>query len=266
MDVPFGNPPGNVSLPEAPLIRTLAQIRFPLFSAFQMDPDAIARAVAGSLAGEYPLYEAGHEVAMSVTPEGVTQAPVSTPIWRLRSVDGLWQVSFGPNFLSLDTTAYTRRSDFAARLATAWQAFSEVATPPQVERLGVRYVNRVSDPAHMERLTELVRSEVLGVTAIQAGGAQLLSALSEATYAVADGTFLQARWGVAPAELAIDPSLAPLDTVSWVLDLDAFAQWPSGAMTAIDVGPLTEALALNAYRFFRWAVTQKFLEVFGGAA
>jgi uncharacterized protein (TIGR04255 family) len=262
---PFGDEtPGDVPLPHAPLIRTLAQIRFPTFSAFMSDEDGVAKRFAAALATEYPLFQVGNEISVTITPEGATQQPGSARIWKLGSADGSWHVTLSHTFLSLDTSAYTRRSDFATKLAEAWSAFTAVARPPFVERLGVRYVNRLAEPDQLARLAQLVRAEVLGVVGVSDASSQLLSGFSEAHFKLDDGSSLQARWGLLPGGMLHDPTLPPVQSPSWLLDLDAFHEWLPAENPGDDVADASADLSLRAYQFFRWAVTDRFLEEFGG--
>lgn len=264
-DVPFKDEsPGNVPLSSAPLVNSLAQIRFPAFSAFVADEEGHARGVAAALSSRYPLIEMGQQVQVTITPDGVSQAPGGARLWKLSSPDRLWSVSFGTTFLTIETSRYTRRSEFAERLAEAWAAFTDRARPPYVERLGVRYVNRL-DETHLERLSELVRHEVLGLVAAPAGDGVAVSGVSEYQYKLPANTGLQVRCGLLPPGVVLDPTMAAAAGRSWLLDLDAYRTWqPADQYAADDIDAVTKELALRAYQFFRWAVTDEFLRTFGG--
>lgn len=262
---PFDNPsPGDVPLTRAPLVRVLGQVRFPQFSQFVGDDDQFARRFATAVASSYPLFEQGHETVLTITPEGVTSSPAGAKLWRLRSVDGTWQVSFAHNFLSIETSAYTKRGDFAARLQDAWGAFRAIAPPPYVERVGVRYVNRVADEALLQRLPALLRAEIAGVIAQPSEQASIMRAVSEALYELPEGASFLARWGLLPANVTLDPSIVPAPSPTWLLDLDSFRGWPPVAYAGDDIGKVSSDLALRAYQFFRWAVRPEFLTACGG--
>ena len=264
-DVPFKDEsPGYVPLSSAPLINSLAQIRFPAFSAFAADEDGHARGVAAALSSRYPLIEVGQQLQVTITPDGVSQAPGGARLWKRRA-DRLWSVSFGTTFLSIETSAYTRRSEFAERLAEAWGAFTERARPPFVDRLGVRYVNRLEQP-HLERLPDLVRHEVLGLLSAPAGDGVAVSGVSEFQYQLPSNTGLQVRCGLLPPGVGLDPTMAPAAGPSWLLDLDAFRTWQAADQYAADdIDEFNEGKlsALRAYQFFRWAVSDEFLRTFG---
>lgn len=264
---PFAAPsPGDLPLPSAPLVRAIAQVRFPLPSRFAAAEDEVARAVAAALADQYPVMEVGHEVSVTLGPDGVTRNPGTSRLWRLTSADHAWQVSFNGTFLSIDTTSYSRRSDFAGRFREAWDALNQQVAVPYLVRLGVRYVNQVTERSHMVRLPELLTPGVLGVAAAHEDGAtEIESALTEAHYRFpTDGGSFVARWGVLPSGSVIDSAAEAQDHPTWVLDMDSYREWSPGASPGTDLYDGTLDLALRCYKFFRWAVTPEFLSAFGG--
>lgn len=266
LESPFGNDQvAEVALADAPLVRVLAQVRFPRLAALAAGDDA-ANAFAAAMGTDYPILNEQRELSVTITPEGVTQAPGAARVWQLRSADEQWQVSLGDSFLAVDTAAYTSREDFAARVVGAWRCFVDVVRPPFVERVGVRYINRVADAATLDDLPTLVRPEALGGAMVAlAGGVRLSHSMHEALYHLDELNGLQARWGVLPPGAVLDPTLPPVPETSWVLDLDAFR------MGRNDVDPSqldqhVQQLAERAYRYFRWVVTPQFLARFGGEA
>jgi uncharacterized protein (TIGR04255 family) len=263
---PFaGEGPGDIPLPTAPLVRTIAQVKFPYLTQFAVNEDAVASAVANALSGSYPIMEVGHELAVTITAQGVAENRSATKIWRLASGDRTWQISFSGTFLSIDTTRYGRRSDFAQRLADAWTALNSEVAVPYVERLGVRYINQLTDRDHLDRLALLLRAEVLGVSMSQhPDEAVLVSALNEAQYRFPDGGSFQARWGLLPAGASIDNARPAYDYSTWILDTDSFREFGPSAQNGEQIYDDVRDLALRGYQFFRWAVTDDFLTAFGG--
>ena len=258
--------PGYAPLQRAPLVSVLAQVRFPVQSAFVSDPDGLARRISAELATTYPLFEEGHEVSMTILPDGTLQQnPSTSRLWRLASIDSTWRVSFGQGFLSLETTtAYQRRSDFSSRFSAAWEAFCKFARPAFILRLGTRYINRLDDPRHLAILDKLIRPEVLG--ALHSGNnlAEVTSGISEVVYDHTDRSSLHARWGLLPQGAAIDPTQPPAPARSWILDCDASRTWGPNEQLSEDLLSQVDGLALHAYEFFRWAVTPEFISTFGG--
>lgn len=257
--------PGNVPLPSAPLVRTIAQVKFPHLTQFVVNGDAVASGVAAALAEHYPLMEVGHEVSVTITAEGVSENRSATRIWRLASGDRAWRISFSGAFLSIDTTNYVRRRDFSQRLTDAWGALNQQVPVPYIERLGVRYINQLSAPEHLDRLAKFLRPEVLGLAMAQEPSeAVLTSALNEARYRFADDGSFQAWWGLLPAGRSIDNTNPSHDYPTWVLDMDSFREFAPGSQNGENLFEDVRALALRGYQFFRWAVTDDFLTAFGG--
>lgn len=264
MDSPFGSDPvAHVRLGAAPLARVLTQVRFPRLSTLAAGDDT-ANAFAAAMSGQYPILNEQREVAVTITPEGVEQSPVAGKVWQLRSADEQWQVSFGHSFLAVDTASYTSREDFLTRVEEAWTAFVAVARPPFVERVGWRYINRITDADTLGGLGGLVRPEVLGgIPAVADTGVRLVHGITESLYSIDEFNGLQARWGMLPGGAVIDPTLPPAVDSSWILDLDAFRTLRSG-VTPAEVRNHVHELAERAYRYFRWVVTPDFLTQFEG--
>jgi uncharacterized protein (TIGR04255 family) len=254
----------NVPLPSAPLVRTIAQIRFPHLTKFSTNEDAVARCVADALADQYPFMNVGHEVTMTITVEGTREDRSPTRLWRLVSGDRNWQITFCGSFLSIDTTNYVRRRDFAQRLIDAWNALNAEVSVPYIERLGVRYVNQLTSRDHLARLPELLRPEVLGISDSQDEEAVLESAITEARYRLSDGASFMARWGLLPSNSSVDNVVPAHDYPTWLLDMDSFREFTPGSQQGADIFEDVRSLALRGYQFFRWAVTDDFLVAFGG--
>ncbi|MFO5473256.1 MAG: TIGR04255 family protein, partial [Dolichospermum sp.] len=73
-----------------------------------------------------------------------------------------------------------------------------------------------------------------------------------------------ARWGLIPPNGTFDPdAIEPVDEPSWILDLDMSLS----KQRDFDVEELlneAQRFAERIYTFFRWAVTDEFLQHFGG--
>ncbi|WP_306205176.1 TIGR04255 family protein [Actinoplanes sp. RD1] len=261
---PFGSEPvAEVPLAGAPLARVLTQVRFPRLTALATGPET-AHAFAAAMSRDFPILQERREVAVTITPEGVSPAAGAAQVWQLQSADERWQVSFGDTFLALHTSAYSSRTEFVARLVEAWQQFTDVVRPPFVERIGLRYINRLEHPSALGELPALIRADALGeVGAVVGGRARLTHSIHEALYHLDDANGLQARWGLLPGGALLDPALPPVDGSSWVLDLDSFRQGRHDVAPE-EVEQHLYELAERAYRYFRWMVTPYFLTRFRG--
>lgn len=261
----FAESDSNVPLLRTPLVRTIAQVRFPHLTRFSTNEDAVGKKVADALADEYPLMEIGQELTMTITSDGVSEDRSTTRLFRVLSGDRQWQITFCGAFLSIDTTHYVRRKDFAQRLVDAWKALNEHVAVPYISRLGVRYVNQLTQPDLLGRLHELLRPEVLGISeSHHKKEAELLSAVTEARYRLPDDASFMARWGMLPANTAIDSAVPPYDYPTWMLDTDSFREFAPGTQQGAALYEDVRDLALRGYQFFRWAVTEEFLIAFGG--
>lgn len=260
---PFGNELlEEVPLPSSPLARVLAQVRFPRLSAL-VGGDEVANAFAAVLRADYPLLNEEREMAVAIGPGGPTPIAASGRTWQLRSADQRWRVSFGDTFLAIDTEAYVSRSDFSVRLESAWARFVEVASPPFVERVGVRYINQITDPTVLAAVPTLVRPEAVGGLDVPLGTARLRHSVSASLFDLNPLEGLQVQVGALPPGAVFDRTLPAVDTVSWILDLDSY-RLGQGSVDPAGVASQIQDLAGRAYRYFRWITRPEFLVQFGG--
>lgn len=184
-------------------------------------------------------------------------------IWRFADEGENWRVSLASDFIAIETTDFESRDNFFAGFETVVAALAEHVDPKVLDRFGVRYINRVTGDA-VQQLKELVRPEVLGVVATQAA-ASAQHSLSESLFTVQDPPAqILARWGLLPAGGTVDPAvIEPLSQVSWILDLDMFRA-ESRPFEPGEVVTEAESFAERIYAFFRWAVTDEFLRLYGG--
>jgi uncharacterized protein (TIGR04255 family) len=247
-------PPAEVALRDAPLARVLIQLRFPKIASIVRDD--FVGPFQEAIRKDYPVLrlDEGHDILIG--PEGVQNQVVK--IWRFFDIEEAWRVSLGSEFLALETTNYTSRDDFVERFDRLLQALSNHIAPQTVDRLGLRYIDRIHGEAYSQ-LNSLIRREVAGVLGTELG-AYAQQAVSESVFKVPEEPWsMLARWGKLPAHATIDPNvLEPIDVESWILDLDVFHQ----EARPLDVQELTAQarhFAERIYTFFRWSVTEEFL-------
>ncbi len=251
----------EVHLPQAPLVKVISQVRFPMLMAITQESSVAD--FQRLLRTEYPILRQEHEAGIVLSSEGVKPLKEGGTLWRLTSRDGAWQVTLAPTFLALDTTAYDSRNDFLERLRRALSALQEVVRPVLYDRLGLRYVDRLAAPADLTELGRLVRRELLGVLSTSLPSeVRVNHSLSDSLFVLADAR-LQARWGLLPPNTSLDPSIEPAREASWVLDLDVFDMETRDFETEVIV-ERARAFAGIHYRFFRWAVTEELLRQSGG--
>ncbi len=247
----------EVPLPAAPLVRVIAQLRFPeVLSVEQREFVAPFQAAIRSV---YPVLREEQVNRLLFGSEGVTTAKPQI-VWRFSDTPGHWRVSLSSTFLALETTKYVSPRDLLSRLGVLLEALQKFVEPAQVDRLGIRYVDRV-EGADVEDIARLVRPEVRG-TAGTPAAMNVVHSLSESVFALPDD-HLVARWGVLPPNTSFDPGIEPSAAKSWILDLDMFSLTPM-PFNVSGVIERAESFAARIYTVFRWAVTDDFLKRFGG--
>lgn len=243
-------------LPHAPLVRVIAQARFPtIASVGHLD---FIGAFQEVLRPTYPILRGEQQVGVVISAGGVSQGPESGSVWRFSDPEGRWRIGLSPSFLSLDTSEYTNRGEFLARFESALVALRDHIRPTASDRLGVRYVNRIMGE-DLSDLPRLVRPEALGLAALAFGDhpATLRQSLTIAQFGLPAGQ-LQVRMGMLPPNVTADPGIEPATEESWLLDMDMFEAQPR-AFVVETLLERADAFSKQAYRFFRWVVTDEML-------
>jgi uncharacterized protein (TIGR04255 family) len=250
----------EIPLPRAPLALVVAQIRFPVIASI-----ASAEFIAPfqeALRAEYPIMRQEQQMALAFGPQGPIQQEHGI-LWRLQEADAGWSVVLAPDFMAIETAHYTSRADFMARWDKAMNAVQALANPAVFERLGIRYVNRLTGDDATVNLPRLVRSEILGPLAIELPEASTADSSATQIHFKLNDLQMQVRWGRVPGGLLMAPGVQPVDESSFLLDLDVYME----GITPFDTTRITEisrTSADHAYRFFRWAVEDEFITRFGG--
>ena len=251
--------PQQVPLSKAPLIRVLAVVRFPMIA--EIEQPEFAAAFQKSVGTVYPVAEQETVELHAARPGG--PVPVATKtVWRFMD-EGGWRASLTRDFIALETKRYESRADFARRLRQLIEALTKQVTPARVDRLGVRYIDRI-EGQDLADINTLIHPELAGVADT--------AFMPQCKYSLADNLFdlgdaqLAGRWGLLPENATSDPSaIEPIPRPSWILDLDMSTTTHTPFSTE-SICAATEAFATRIYAFFRWAVTDEFLRRFGGAA
>ncbi len=260
---PFtGDSTTRIRLKAAPLALVLCQVRWPEMTSLQGDLKPAALELGAQL-DDYPIYGEMREVGYTITPDGI-QPTAGGMIYQWQSIDARWHVSFARRFVSFFCTEYGDYDEFSTRLSAVITAIAGTIRVPLVERVGIRYVNQISDRRIVDDLDSYVRPEVLGYSALrpQSQEARLVGSANQARYEVGE-LALQVRTGVIPRGETVDPSVKPLEVESWVMDLDASAEQvaPFDADSILaQAGRLSDV----AYDYFKLVTTEGFVREFGG--
>jgi uncharacterized protein (TIGR04255 family) len=254
-------PPVEVPLPGAPLLRAIVQVQHPTVLALlspESARDLIAK-VQARLADAYPLIQVEQEaIGILGQPQEAAMGP---PTLRLRTVDETWEATFHPSFVAISTSAYHSRNDFLTRLRDVLDTAHDVLGVRAYERLGVRYVNQIT--ADFGDVTGLLQPDVVGAMTptnehfvVEADVRDLLLDIA--------GDKLHVRYGSVPAGGAVLLGIDPCPMDSWVLDLDAYTATVS-TFVSEDIVADARRLAERCYRVFRGTVNDQFLMLAGGA-
>lgn len=262
---PFtGDSEKSIRLSEAPLELVLCQVRWPELTFLQEDRLRPLALRFGEAIARYPIFTEAKEINYAITPEGVTQNVVGS-VFQWASVEQDWHVSLARRFVTLYCTKYTTYADLNERLQDVLEKVRDLVQVPMVERIGVRYVNRISDQRALAELPGLISPQVLGYQALPlgTGEATLQTSSNQAIYSIGD-CHLQVRSGVVPPGETVDAAIPPLEgRQSWVLDLDASndGRWILDAKAVAD---RASHLSDIAYDYFKLVITEGFEEQFGG--
>lgn len=253
--------PAEVPLANAPLLRVIAQVRFPIITAIEQ-----SQFIAGfqeSLRERYPVLRPETAKSMMFRPDGAVTLPDRT-IWRFTELDGAGRVTLASEFMALETSQYRSRADFVERLREALVALDEHFKPKLVDRLGVRYIDRVTGDAAND-IAKLIRPEVSGLSGTPIAS-HVQHAISEVSLKVDKETDMLARWGQLPPNSTVDPSaIESIPERSWILDVDMFSSKPMRFNQDVVVDR-AKSFAERIYTFFRWFVNDEFLRRYGGEA
>jgi uncharacterized protein (TIGR04255 family) len=145
------------------------------------------------------------------------EAPVLSG-YRLQSAAADWFVSLMPDHVGLETTRYTSWSgDFSVRMSTLLEALTTVVGPQTEQRVGLRYVDRLTRPqvTHAGELQDYLVPELLGLALHERIGPGVRSAQQQVDIDCSADAHCTLRHGH-----AADPTRG--DLLTYVLDWDIY--------------------------------------------
>jgi uncharacterized protein (TIGR04255 family) len=192
-------------------------------------------------------------------------APLSpSPLKIFSETTGTWQVTLTETSVALETTEYHTRDDFCERAHEVLRAVAGVALPPVVDRVGLRYIDRLTGD-HVGRVKEYVVPQLHVLHGAVGGSLVLEHSVSDSLIRISDDERLQVRSGMLPPNGSFDPALAPLPEQTWVLDLDVFTVQGGFAFDPNELASRLRRYADHAYSFFRFATTDALQKAFGAS-
>lgn len=256
----FADDVPEIQLPDAPLVKVVAQVRYP--RPLDFDNENTFERIGRVLVSQYPVGRKVQAASLLITPNGIKEQPSPEINWTYQSVSGDWQVTASGQFISLETTSYTSRAEFCDRLREAIEQITTVIHPPVYDRFGVRYINRLEGQDVLDDLHKLVHPVALAGLVVPHGGIQVQHSLCDTVF-IDGNSHVQARWGWLPAGAGIDLTVPPPVAPYWLLDIDSFTG--SGGLFEVNaLDKIARDLSARAYRLFRWVITDEFIDRFGG--
>lgn len=255
----IATPPLEVPLDNAPLVRVIAQIRFP--PILSIEQQAFVGSFQEAIRAEYPILEPVKTQSLIFNPEGAAVTPTFQTTWCFWNTDRTWRISLASSSVSIETTKYTSRSDFLARLKDLLVKLHSNFHLSQIDRVGLRYIDRIVGQ-NLADISLLIRPEIAGISCSDLQE-YVHQVLHESLFLLPEAQ-IAARWGVMPANATFDPyAIDPVPERSWILDLDISTTQPQiFSVEAV----MEQALDFTEriYTFFRWVVTNEFLRRYGG--
>lgn len=224
LTLPVGDP---TPLVRSPLDLVVCQVRYDE-SLVVSDARVILKIheALGGKAGEYERLEnvRANAIQVSVMGSGGGMEAARSGAasgWRLLSPDGTWVATVMPEALSLETLAYARWQDFEGRLKALIHAVAEHVQPVFMQRIGLRYINRLTTPEvdAPDGWVGWVRNELLGPVLHPTLRDGVQGAVQQMTLDIGKGTKATMRHGIVD-----DPNVPGRQ--NYLLDFDVFREGP----------------------------------------
>jgi uncharacterized protein (TIGR04255 family) len=245
-------------LPRAQLVTALAQVRFPLAPEL-LDVDHLSQ-LRDRLKAQYPILREDKAVGFIAPGVALPEGFPAERIVRFNDKEETWQFSIGQNFMSLNTSRYSSRDDFFARLEDVMSVAAEVSSPIVYDRVGVRYISRFAG-GDLDKVSGLINEQFLGLLSVDITPVQVVHTFNQTALRL-HGADIGARWGLLPPKVLLDPSVPSVETPSWVLDVDVY-QEQKADFSAREIVTRARRYADIAYRFFRLATTDELIDSSG---
>lgn len=262
-DVPLG---GLTALSRLQLGRThmeaaVAEVRFVPTPGRDALPEATAVAVWKGLGGRkaFPVFERHtmNAISLVVTPDGADSSAQVQHGWVLATADRRTAVTLFPSTVVVQTREYERFStSLAGRLRAALRLFVDASDVHVVQRVGLRYINRMQDPAasHAVFWHDHVRPAFRGPLAGDL--APLVEASHQQAHLRLDET------AAARVQSGVFREQGPEDRYSFLVDLDVFREeaFPFDDDLCANI---TRQLNRTAFALFCQVLSDKYLAELG---
>lgn len=169
--------------------------------------------------------------------------------FRLTSDDQLFVVQFTRNGLVFSRMApYHNWEDFSEAAVNLWKLYREIAEPPEVQRLGVRFINRIP----IQRVAQVKRYLSQPPKCLEGMGLPSEHFMYQSTHRVPDEPYgINITRTVPPAEMMAD------GTMTLIVDIDAFTRGSFG---------ISEQESRDHLARLRWLKDKAFFSLVTGRA
>lgn len=254
----------SVRLEKAPLELLMVQMRWPTHNALVHDFEQHVSRLTGYL-DDYPLSEPARDINVNLTSDGVS-ASEGEKIYHYYSVDNTWDLHITTHSATLSCDPRYKGygfSDVYERFLELLEAVKNAFGVLQVNLLGVRYINRITDEEVIGNISNMFKPQAIGYQDLPLqDGIKLMTTMNQAVFEVEDIN-LNVRTGVVPPHQTPDRALEPVDTRSWVLDLQAVST--ENLSTQGDaIQSVINRLSDTCYDFFKYVLLDEGEEKFGG--
>lgn len=246
---PVFPPVERIELAVPMLELVICQVRFPRILA--LTPNQAPADFQQRLRATYPIALEQNQGNVEI---GATSAVrlSSSIFWAFQDRDAEWTVSLSPTFLSLETNSYLRFNEFIVRFADVLAIARDLYPIEIRDRLGLRYVDRVSKEKHpglSEDWPNLLPPVVLPLREMRGAGEPQTSLL-ESRFAYDDRVLaIRALYQDQGFEGTIHNQL--------ILDFDCYSE-RRGEFEGIE--QILREYHDTTYRAFRWMVGDLIVE------
>lgn len=250
----------EIHLHRAPLAKVLMQVQY------SRTPHLVSEVAENAMAealGRYPVRRrqmiAGNFPAVVINgqPVQLPAAPTLATVFLFSDPGGIWQVTVTEEAVSLETTDYSSRDDFCDRSLEVFAAVAAVALPPVVDRVGLRYIDRLAGEG-LSRVGSYIIPELRVLCDAVDRPLQVHHSVSESLIEISENERLQVRSGLVPPGGGFDPALPGVPEPSWLLDMDVFTTQGGFPFDSQELADRLRRYAETAYAFFRYATTPVF--------
>lgn len=258
VDPLFGDVPERIKLSKAPIVYVVAQVQFGAIMRIREDEYIVS--FQDRIRKQYPFFDKVESVTVAL-PGAQPEAGHTDVQWHFTSADKHWRVVLASNAITLETQAYDGHTDFIERFGFVLSALDDTIQPTVTTRIGYRYVNRIHDGDDLQDISKLVQPNLIGLAGADISR-NVIQSVARSECRTREGTLI-VHWGLLQPGMSVSDMMARVETNSWILDVDALVQPETqNEFSVAKVRDTLDALSDRAYAFFRWAITEEFLNRF----